>query len=88
MSVKARELAAAANCADQAVTSMRAAALQAGPPAIGLDNDVEHAVRMIRLAAYHAFKARPDLAPQNNYDVAVAEHRAQRDRVLPWRRRK
>lgn len=38
----------------------------------------EQAVRMARLACYHAFKARPELKPQDSYDKAVAEHRAGR----------
>lgn len=34
------------------------------------------AVRMARLAAYHAFKARPNLKPLDNYEQCVADHRA------------
>lgn len=77
MSVRA-ELVAAADCGMQAVRACRRACAQAGPPEIGLDNDVEHAVRMTRLAVFHACKARPALRPPNRYDIAVAEHRARR----------
>jgi hypothetical protein len=33
------------------------------------------AVRMARMAAYHAFKARPELKPLDSYDRAVSEYR-------------
>lgn len=79
MGVKS-ELAAAANCGDQVARAVQAAARESGPPPVGLDNNVEHAVRMTRLAVYHACKARPELRPPNNYDTAVAEHRAGRRR--------
>lgn len=36
----------------------------------------EQAVRMARMACYHAFKARPELKPLDSYDRAVAEHKA------------
>jgi hypothetical protein len=53
--------------------------IKAGDPARKIDNwwyYQEHAVRMARLAAYHAFKARPELKPLDSYATAVMQYRA------------
>lgn len=71
------ELDAAANCGAQAERSIRAA-VRDGAPVNGWDNELLHAVRMTRLAVYHAFRARPDLRKPDNYDLAVAEARGRR----------
>lgn len=38
------------------------------------------AVRMARLAAYHAFKARPELKPLDKYEQCVADYRTSQRR--------
>jgi len=84
------EKAAAAHCGEQAASAMlRSHAdtlIKPGTEPVGTRGPNERvddwwyheaqAVRMARLACYHAFKARPQLKPLDSYDQAVADHRA------------
>lgn len=77
-----KEKAAAAHAGEQAARAMLMAANDTlvRPATPGLDDEdwwyyQEQAVRMARMAAYHAFKARPELKPPDSYDRAVAEYR-------------
>lgn len=40
-----------------------------------MDIHMDQAVRMTRSAVYHAFNARPDLRPLDNYGIAVRDAR-------------
>lgn len=84
------ERAAAAHCGEQAARAMLAShtdtLIKAGTLPLGKPGPTERpddwwyyeaqAGRMARLAAYHAFKARPDLKPADSYERAVAEYHA------------
>ena len=86
------EKAAAAHCGEQAARAMLQShadkLIKPGLEPVGTRGPDERAddwwyheaqaVRMARLACYHAFKARPQLKPLDSYDQAVADHRAAR----------
>ncbi len=72
---KAEHLARAAKCGDEAAQAARTAVQRCVMVMEGWDYHQEHAKRMARLAAYHAFKARPDLKPPDRYAQAMAEAR-------------
>lgn len=78
-----KEKAAAANAGLQAAAAMRASAndklIQKGDAAKGTADwwyHSEQAIRMARIAAYHAFKAIPKLKPPDSYETAVQQHHA------------
>lgn len=78
-----KEKEAAAKAGLQAAAAMRASAtdtfIRKGDPLKGTEDWWYHqdqAVRMARAAAYHGFKARPELKPPDSYELAVKEHHA------------
>lgn len=82
---KRYELDQAEKCGLEAMESLRRAVSRPVHPV--WDHDGLHAVRMTRLAAHHAFKARPDLAPPDNYTIAkqeLKEMRRKGDTRFPW----
>lgn len=77
------EKSAAANAGLQAAAAMRMSAtdtlIKAGDPAKGTEDwwyHADHAVRMARIAAYHAFKACPALKPLDSYELAVQQRKS------------
>jgi len=91
-----REKAAAANAGEQAARAMRQAhtdtLIKPGTQPLGTRGQDERdddwwyheaqAVRMARIACYHAFKARPELKPMDSYERAVADYRNQPHGVI------
>ena len=82
------EEAAAAKAGLQAAQAMRMSAndtlIKKGDPAKKTEDwwyHSEQAVRMARIAAYHAFKAIPKLKPPDSYETAVQEHHARQANV-------
>lgn len=86
-----KEKAACANAGEQAARAMQQShadtLIKAGIEPVGTRGPNERAddwwyheaqaVRMARIACYHAFKARPELKPLDSYEQAVADHRNQ-----------
>lgn len=64
------ELAKAARFGDEVSRAIVRAVRSPSP--VGPDHELYYAVRMARIAAYHAFKARPDIKPPDSYARAVA----------------
>lgn len=62
---------AAAKSGMVAANAIRVAKERSVEVAPGWEYWIEQAVRMTRMAVYHAFKARPDLKPPDAYDRAV-----------------
>jgi hypothetical protein len=53
-------------------------AITEGEPELGWDFELLHAVRMSKLAHYHACRAVPALRAPDAYELAVAKWREQR----------
>jgi hypothetical protein len=77
---KAQALAGLERCTSAAIAAIRRACAEPPlPPERGWETfALEQAVRMTRMAAYYAFKLRPDLRPPDSYDLAVAAFRERR----------
>lgn len=77
-----KEKEAAAKAGLQAAAAMRQSVtdtlIKKGDPVKGTEDWWYHqdqAIRMARIAAHHAFKARPELKPLDSYDLAVEQRR-------------
>lgn len=89
-----KDKAAAGNAGLQAAHAMRMSAndklIKKGDPVKGTEDwwyHSEQAVRMARIAAYHAFKAIPKLKPPDSYELAVQQHREASRQVQSVRNR-